>query len=348
MLLKKTPMDARPLARTLRAWLAGHRPLSPLPPGVARIAERHRLSGTLYHIGAPVHEVDENAIRAAWAANVAGHLSRVAALQRAWPAGAPAPVVIKGADIGEHLFDDPGARRCSDLDLLLPDPHFDAVAAHLAALADEVCRPRHERLRGEAPFQLGFRFGAALLELHREPQPPHRGGPAGAAIARRALPGRLGELAVRRPAPIDRLLLWLTNQAKQSFLGDLADQLDLALILRALAPRTRWTTARRRAEEVGLGRPFALAVLRLGQSGIWADPLPHVADPVVRAVARRLPSPLAPAGRIPWWKFQALKLWLADAPARRAIAARAAATLLDRSQSTVQSQVSGTKTMSPG
>jgi hypothetical protein len=320
-------MDAGPLVQILRAWLAGERPLPRPPAGIARVAERHRLTGTLYHIGAPLFEVDAAAASSAWTTNLAGHLHRMAALARAWPRHAPPPLVIKGADAAEHLFDDPGARRCSDLDLLLPDPDFEPVAAALGAAADEVREPRSERFADDPPYERGFRFGPALIELHRHPQPPHRAGPCGRALWRRGQPARLGDVRARQPHPDDRLLLWLTNQAKQSFHGDLADLLDLALILRRMPEPSRWTRARRLAEDAGLGRPLRLALVRLAQSGLWPDPLPALDDAAARLVNRALPHPVADPRPPTPVRFQALKLWLADDRARRAIAHRGLHTL---------------------
>jgi hypothetical protein len=322
-------MNARPLASLLRAGLAGQRPLPPAPSGIAEVAARHRLCATLYHIGAELFEVDARQARLSWTNNVAAHLHRVSTVARVWPSWAPPPLVFKGADIGEHLFDDPGARRCSDLDLLLPDPHHGPVAAALAAQADEVRAPRYERLPGEPDYETGFRFGPVLIELHRDPQPPHRAALSGRAVWRRGRPARLGELDVLQPSPDDRLLLWLTNQAKQSFHGDLADLLDLAMILRTF-PEGGSTAARRRADEAGLGRPYRLGLLRLAQSGLWPGALPAVDAADVHAVARLLPHPHAEPRPTPWWRFQLVKLWLAEGDARREILRRAAITARSR------------------
>ncbi len=321
-------MNARPLASLLRAWLAGQRPLPPAPAGIAAVAQRHRLCATLYHIGAKLSEVDACAAKASWTNNVAAHLHRVAAVARVWPTWAPPPLVFKGADVGEHLFDDPGARRCSDLDLLLPEPHHTPVAAALAAHADEVRAPRYERLPGEADYETGFRFGPVLIELHRDPQPPHRAALSGRSVWRRGRPTRLGNFDALQPSRSDRLLLWLTNQAKQSFHGDLADLLDLALILRNLPEG--WTTARRLADEAGLGRPYRLALLRLHQSELWPGDLPAVTAADVQLMARRLPPPHADPRPTPWWRFQLVKWWLAEDEARRAIVRRGLTTARSR------------------
>lgn len=309
-----------PIVRALRAWLDGQSP-GRLPAGVADLAAPHRLRGTLYHIGAVLGDRDAQACESAWANNLARHLERAALLARIWPASAPPPLVYKGADLAENLFDDPGARACVDLDLILPAPHFDAAAAHLAGRADAVTLPAYERHAAESPFAYGYRFGDLLIELHRDPQPLHRARLSGAAVWGRGNDGRLGRVAVRFPAPRDRALLWLSNQAKGAFYGSLADLLDLCLILRQTPGA--WRDLRAAAQAVGLGRPLELAVVRLAASGLWSGHLPP-ADPTAAWIARRLPSVLTAQVEPPQPTFQAIKWWLCDPAARWAMAQRAA------------------------
>lgn len=322
------PMDAQPafaepLVLLLRTWLTGRLTDLPRAPGLWAAAAAHRLGGTLYHIGAPLDDIDARRARAAWTANVAAHLRRVAALEAHWPASAPPPLVFKGADIGEHLFDDPGARQAVDLDLLLPSPAFEAAADVLATRATEVHPARYERFRDEPSHVAGFVLDGVLIELHRDPQPPHRARLRGHEVWARASDGHLGNVKVRVPRPLDRLLLWLTNQAKGAFFGDLADLLDLALVLRAL-PAPRWPAAAEAAAAAGLGRAWSLALRRLGQSGLWPDALPP-GDRRAAALDRLLPPPTAPRREPPQARFQFIKLALCEPPAQRATLARAAA-----------------------
>lgn len=302
-----------PLVRTLRAWLQGS-PMPALPEGIHVLAARHRLAGTLYHIGAPLSDFDTRHCEAAWNRNLAGHLARGAALAACWPPDAPPPLVFKGADLGEQIYGDPGARHASDLDVLVPAPQFERVTRSLEARAGSGEPASYERFPGEPSYVLGFRIDGLLLEVHQAPQPLHRARLTADALWARALPGRLGDLPVRYPAPEDRVLLWLTNQAKGAFHGGLGGLLDFALLLRALPGG--FETARRAARGVGLGRPWQLALVRLRESGIWPHALPAVRDPRVHAIARLLPPVLAPSLYSNDATFQLVKLWLCDGRGR--------------------------------
>lgn len=320
----------RLLVAALRCRLTGERPPT-LPDGVAALAARHRVCGTLYHIGPRLGEKDAAAAERAWNLHVAGHLARIAAFSRIWPRSAPPPLVIKGADLAEHLYDDPGARAANDLDLLLPGPSYDEAAAGLPR-AGRRPPPRYERFAGEAPIALGVEVDGVLIELHRRLLPPHRARLPDAALYGRGVPGRLGDRAVRWPTARDRLSIWLANAAKDALFVDLAGLLDLGLILKALGGLTRpdWVGWRRAAAAAGLGRPFDLALLRLQQSGLWPGALP-AAGPVTRVMARLLPPVLGGRVEPDPVRFQALKLWLCDPARRPGVALRGAATLARRS-----------------
>lgn len=320
----------RLLVAALRCRLTGGPPPM-LPDGVAALAARHRVCGTLYHIGPRLGEKDAAAVERAWSLNVAGHLARIAALRRVWPEQAPPPLVIKGADLAENLYDDPGARAANDLDLLLPDPGFAAVNAALPTSGRRP-PPRYERFAGEAPIAVGIEVDGVLIELHRALLPGHRARLDDTGLYGRSVPGRLGERAVRFPTALDRLLIWLANAAKDALFVDLAGLLDLGLILKALGALERpdWRGWRRAAVEVGLGRPFDLALLRLDRSGLWPGALPgsgrsaRMADRLLPPVlgGRIEPSPI---------RFQALKLWLCDPARRPGVVLRGAASLARRS-----------------
>ena len=301
-----------------------------MPEGVTALAGRHRLNGTLYHIGADLSESDASKAQENWSQNLAGHLARVAALQSTWPVDAPAPLVFKGADLGENLFDDPGARACNDLDLLLPAPRY---AATLDAVSTDVARrppPRGERFADETPYAVGLEVDGILIELHREPQPPHLAALTGEAVYGRGRAGGLGDLAVRYPAAEDRLLLWLTNQAKGAFFCDLAAWLDLGLILRDLTGldlKRRHAELRAAAHAVGLRNAYDLALLRLGESGLWPGSLPKTVRPGLTAANALLPKVLGPIGPPPTARLQMVKTWLCAPRSRIGLLSRAAATL---------------------
>ncbi|MCA9538061.1 MAG: nucleotidyltransferase family protein [Myxococcales bacterium] len=319
--------EAAALVKACRDWLAG-RALAPLPAGVVAFAEQHRLAGALHHLGAPMAAGDAALAERAWAQNLAGHLARVGALGRLWPVSAPPPLVFKGADIGERLFDDPGARAANDLDLLLPSPDFEAVDAALAGLRRRPA-PRTERFAGEPPHAIGLATDDVLIELHREPQPPHRARLRAAEVYARAEAGRLGAVNVRWPTSRDRLLLWLTNQAKDAFHSDLAALLDLALILCALGgEQAPLSVLRAEACEAGLGRSFDLGRVRLHQSGLWPWALPLPKRRSVWRVARALPDVHTGRREPNQARFQAIKLWLCAPAARFAVLLRGAATVM--------------------
>ncbi|MCB9547270.1 MAG: nucleotidyltransferase family protein [Myxococcales bacterium] len=312
-------METAALTSLLRRWLAGQP-----PPQVAdettllSAARRHRLAGTLYHIGAPLCESNATEVRRAWADNLGVHLLRVEALGRIWPAEAPPPLVFKGADLAENVYDDPGARQARDLDLLVPPAAWPRLATHLAAHADQVERPRYARLPGDPPLAIGLRLGSLLVELHAHPWPPHRGGPDGWFFWGRGRPGRLGEVPVLFPTPTDRLLLWLGNQAKGAFTADLADLLDLALILRGC------DDAGGDAARAGLGLPWAVARRRLGASGLVDGD--GGAGAWARLIDRLLPPATAARADQPALRAHLIKGMLAPPSAWPGLALRAAAT----------------------
>lgn len=307
------------LIRALRAWLDG-RPLGTLLPADAVVcATRHRLDGTLYHIGAKLSDPDAARCRAVWAAQLAAHLQRCETVARYWPAGVAPPLIFKGADLAENLYDDPGARQANDIDLLLPSPGFERAHAALAAAASDVRRPRAERFPWEPVHAFGYLLDGVLVELHRDPFPPHRGKLPGVAVYAAGAPARLGGLAVRAPSPLHRVLLWLGNAAKGAFDTDLAELLDLALLLRQ-APGLALEPAAQRA---GLARPLVLARHRLAEAGL--APAAGAAPDWLAAVRLRLPPATAPRrARTPAADRYAIKWALLDPRAQRAALARAA------------------------
>lgn len=308
-------MSTAALTSLLRQWLA-RQALAPPPSSPVKAALDHRLAGTLYHIKAPLGESDTLVCRSAWADQLGAHLLRVEALSRIWPREAPPPLIFKGADLAENLYNDPGARQARDLDLLVPPSAFDGLVRHLARSADQLERPRHERFAHDREHAVGLRFGPLLIEVHAHPWPPHRGGPDGWCVWSRGVAGRLGDLPVLFPCPADRLLLWLGNMSKGAFLSDLGDLLDFVLISR------RWTS-RGEADALGLGLALDVAQARLRLSG-----LAEGADAAIPGLNRWLPPPDAARASLPRLRAQVLKTWLAAPGARPAIVARLVASWL--------------------
>jgi hypothetical protein len=256
------------------------------------------------------------AAAATWLAQSARTLHLARAFGMHWPPDAPAPLVLKGFDVVENLLRDPGARRVSDLDLLVPDPDWAELVARWRPLATEVRIPRGERHAAESPYELGFVFDGALLELHRHPQPHHRGGPSGHRVSLDAVPGRLEGVPVLYPSPEGRLLLWLVNQVKGSFHTDLTDVVDLVLALRALSGPDAMARFGGLAGACGLAAAWPLAAARarwllpeLRFDGLAAN---ANAQPWVRCMPAIAPTP-KPSSVL---RFQAMKFAL-TAPAHR-------------------------------
>lgn len=314
----------------LRDHLIGRAPRR-LPYGAAEIARRHRVAGTLYHIRPQMSDFDARICQQAWAEATGAHLLRLEALCRTWPADAPAPMVFKGADLAEHLYGDPGARAARDLDVLVPPGAFDDVVAALIPQADEVRWPSYERLATDRPYAVGLVFDGVLIEIHAHPMPPHRRGPHGAALWARSEPWTFEGTALRRPAPLDRVAIWLANMAKDAFYGDLGDLLDGAMLRRAYTDETLSAVAKAH----GLTTAWRLAQRRL-DAFMGVGPRGRSRSGLDRLLPAVGAEPIQP----PQLTFQALK-WVLMPPAGRLPALR-------RSVAMAYSQLSGTKRMSPG
>ncbi|MBU0552330.1 nucleotidyltransferase family protein [Myxococcota bacterium] len=220
------------LAGFVAATLRGETP-PPLPEGIAALAQAHRLAGLLHHHRAPLHPADAARCAEVWRRALWAHLRRLKTWRQVWPEAAPAPLLIKGADLAERLYQDPGARPANDLDLLVTPAAFEPLRAALSAQADEIRSARYERHPWERAYSLGFLFDGALIELHAGLLPPHRGGPSACGLWHRGEAARLQGRAIRYPTPVDRLLITLTNIAKDGGRMDLLSALELGLLLSA-------------------------------------------------------------------------------------------------------------------
>lgn len=280
-----------PLRALVQAGLAGQR-LPLLSPDLVARARQHRLGGWIWSqcqagLGAPA-AAEATLLAGDWAVNFAGHLRRAEVFARHWPATAPPPLVFKGADAAEALYGDPGARAAADLDVLVPGGALLRLCRHFESRGAETLVPRYERLPHEPPYNLGLLLDGLLVELHRSAQPEHRGRVDAEALLSRGQPRALGGVPALAPSRIDRVLLWVANQAKDGFAGDLASLVDLVLALRLLHHDDRPTLTHRLAS-ARLGHAFGLAVTRLHHLGLgeaWPAP-----SPLTRLVAHGLPDP---------------------------------------------------------
>jgi len=309
------------LVEMLRAWLRAE-PMPPLAEAAWPLAQAHRLGGLVHALQPPMEAATARAAATAWLKQSARTLHLARAFAAHWPPDAPAPLVLKGFDVLENLLRDPGARRVSDLDLLLPDPAWAELVARWRPLADEVRTPRGERHAAESPYELGFVFDGALLELHRHPQPHHRGGPSGHSLALDAVPGRLEGLPVLYPSPEGRLLLWLVNQVKGSFHTDLTDVVDLVLALRALSGPGAMARVGELARACGLETawPLALARARWLLPELPLEGLAATApfSPLASWMPALAPTPAHPSAL----RFQAMKFALTSPAHRLGLVAR--------------------------
>lgn len=299
-------MSTHGLMNALRAWLAG-RAVPPLSKAAVDLAFDNRLAGLLYHIQAPLSEFDRARTEARWTANLAAHLHRVQRLNSIWT-DLPPPLIYKGADLAEHIYDDPGARRAGDLDLIVPSTAYAKAIERLRPQAVDVRRSPHEALPGEPMAGIGFDFGAVLIEVHLDPQPRHRRRFDGDALYRRGSEGALGALQVRFPSAIDRVLICVTNQAKTGFCSDLADLLDLTLCLKALGSG-RASVLRKAARTAELSGALELCLLRCARAGLPTGfpPRPSfscqiLARTLPRALSNPVPSRALQFGSR-WWSL---------------------------------------------
>jgi hypothetical protein len=133
-------------------------------------------------------------------------------------------------------------------------------------------------------------------------------------------------LAVHFPDPNHQLLIWLINQAKTSFIDGLWSVVDFALILRTLVAgqdTSIWQTLAQLAHDHQLGRAYDLALLRLGQSGIWpfhTESERALETRLANRLLTREGSPIRLPSQAQRW---GLKIWMSRPGYRRALFKRA-------------------------
>ncbi len=321
------------LIAELRSWLEDvPRSGEILPEGTLQSAAHHRADGFLYHIGTALCESDSSAAQKAWSRNLAGHLARTSFFEALWPKNAPPPLVIKGADLAENLFDDPGARRCVDLDILLPEPEFSVVMNAITDHVEVSERARHERFESDADYAVGFRRDGVLIEIHRALQPMHRSILDPSALYARGQRGVLGSQDVLYPAIQDRLKIWLVNHSKTGFRTDLADLIDLSLILDSMEANAVLDQAIDDMSSMpSLHRAFDLALHQFDASGLMPTRFRRLKNNRHR-IMRALAS--VPAHQNSnFSREQCTKLWLATPAQRAGTLARAISTIFRSGQS---------------
>jgi hypothetical protein len=297
-------LDLTALTRSLSCWLEGGSERPHIGPELCTYIRIHRLSALLYHIGASLGEHVEQRAQAKWTLNTQAYLARIVSLKHSWSDISCVPLLIKGADYNENVYQDPGARSAVDLDILVSEAEFTAVQTKI----------KSDRIRTQdCATSVGYENQGVLLELHSTIGPDAFVSALGDEILAQGQQTEFDGLAVLFPSPDHRLIIWLANQSKAAFIDGLWSLMDLALILKPLVvgrSPLEWTRLVEMAKRCGLQRAFDLALLKLDHSGIWPFGLPlgHTAE--CRLAARLCLKTHSPC-RVPsLLQRQALKLWL--------------------------------------
>jgi hypothetical protein len=207
----------------------------------------------------------------------AGNLLRVRAFRRIAgeleEAGIPV-VPLKGVDLLETIWSDPGLRPMQDVDLLVPPGR--------RAEAGEALRAAGHELVGKGPCQEAYRRDSLAVELHDVLfAPPAPGEPDDEAVWERTVapPGAPG----RRLSPEDRMVYMLAHL----FLGEVYRH-RTPLLLRDLAalvargPVLDWRAIRERSEAASL-YPFVVRGVGMLREvlGERCPEIPALAEPRV-------------------------------------------------------------------
>ena len=275
------------LTKSIRNWLSGHPGRPEIPDQCAAFLRNHRVLGLLYHIDANLSESLQAEARSNWEKNAHGYLKRVSSLKTTWPLGVHPPLLIKGADYNEILYNDPGARVAYDLDCLV---HSSATQHVL-----EATHPWQRSVSTRDVDGLGIHWEAmidgVLIEFHSMPGPNPPWSINLATVWKQAHPITLDGFVCTVPSPMDRLGVYLINQAKSAFTDGFWALVDLALILRHIrADGINWSQIEDYISELGLERAYALAVHRLREAKLTTD-LPEVGhDPFSTFLVQLIPK----------------------------------------------------------
>lgn len=207
------------------------------------------------------------------------------------------PVLLKGAALTATVLEDPAARPCSDVDLLVSPAELDEAAAALLGCGFRL----DERFRPEAfyrahHYHLVFRHPQrpwVCLELHWDLTLPMLDTRLDtAAVRERALPAQLAGEPVRVPEPGDLLLHLVLHTGMNgfAFLGQVCDAADvLDRQGGAIHAPTLWARARAWRLESPLRAVLALLPLCAPEtvgSGLRAAAPRGRLEPALRALLR--------------------------------------------------------------
>lgn len=229
---------------------------------IVRRAEAERLAALLYAIvrSLPLPGAVLDRLRAAWVSGRRQHLLGVEQLCRVLAAFEHEGVLaltLKGPALGEALYQDPGLRPFTDLDLLVRADDVPRAVSLLSALGY-----RHLDAGHSLPYELAWRHAAAFVAAEgrpdRLPIDLHWGllDSPGIAPAPPIDHGELWERAVKvdawdQPArglgPEDLLIYLAVHWALHHALSGLIWGLDLALLLRRCGGNLDWEAVAERA-----------------------------------------------------------------------------------------------------
>ena len=198
---------------------------------------------------------------------------------RIGPSHITIPYIFKGLDYSLNLYPDIGLRHANDLDILIPEQHFESIVEHLTKTMQTRNAPKENRHEAEKASAITFEINGVTLDIHRTPIMKHQTRLRTQALIEKGHRGRLGTCDVLFPDPQNRLFLWLHNFAKNFHPLPLHSLVDFVFILRCLMPDSnpaQWRKLEQLTEKWGLGNPFALALHYLEASTLWRGELPRL------------------------------------------------------------------------
>jgi hypothetical protein len=226
---------------------------------------------------------DDSLFASAYSMRHQHELSRV--LQTLQNAGLPV-IILKGAYLAEQVFEQPGKRLMSDLDLLIQYKDLQPTVTALETLGYRPPVPISVRFETRVAQHLQplIKRGALPIEIHwtlAVPGSPQQFDIPGLWL--RAVPVKIAQAEALALAPEDLLLHLCYHTAYQHTFGyGLRGLTDIAYVMRRFAATFDWDEITRRARAAILAAPVYLAV-RLAVELLGA-PVPPLALETLRPV----------------------------------------------------------------
>ncbi|MBK9072019.1 MAG: nucleotidyltransferase family protein [Myxococcales bacterium] len=234
-----------------------------LSPAALRLVREHMLGPLAARAGLAQCRRDAIANALLW--DVRRELWRevVAAFAKRGIAAAP----IKGMAYALDLYDDPGLRPMSDIDVLVPADAFNAACEVLGASGFAHTGGVHQRASSHHAMTFKRRGGAAsvgvAIDLHRHIAHADRTGLNAEAWWARAIDRGVDGWQL---APLDALLLHIAHMARHEFYVPLVNVVDGALLMRHWQAQTvaagalepTWDDLRDAAANARMARMFSV------------------------------------------------------------------------------------------